>query len=112
MKGKGGEDRGRDGRGKERREEEREGEERRGLQLWVWSGSLQPLAAPSLHLLSGLLKGHTPWPGPRNQRVRTRLRGEKKGEQEEEGRIAQKKVKNRPDLMQKYCQKVPLNKRV
>lgn len=34
-----------------------------------------PPSPPHLHLLSGLLKGHTPWPGPRKWRVRTRLRG-------------------------------------
>lgn len=32
--------------GQERREEERREEMRRGLQLWVWSGSLQPLCCP------------------------------------------------------------------
>lgn len=29
-----------------------------------------------------LLQGHTPWPGPRNQGVRTRLRGRKRGTRE------------------------------
>lgn len=36
----------------ESRREKSKGEERR-LQLWFWSRSLHPLAAPSLHLLSG-----------------------------------------------------------
>lgn len=44
---------------------------------------LEPVSQPLLCPLSPsphwLLRGHTPWPGPRNQGVRTRVRGEEGG---------------------------------
>ena len=47
---------------------------------------LESVSAPPCCPLSPsplrLLQGHTPWPGPRNQGVRTRLRGRKRGTRE------------------------------
>lgn len=47
---------------------------------------------PPFHLLFDVPQGHAPWTGPRNQGVRTRLRGRKGGNKKEE-RPSQKKEK-------------------
>lgn len=53
--------------------------------------SAGPFAAPFLHLLCGSSRDTLPWPGPRNQGVRTRVRGNKRGK----GRYHEWKRKNR-----------------
>lgn len=59
--------------------EERRGEEAAAVGLELISAApCCPLSPAPL----GLLQGHTPWPDPRNQGVRTRLRG-RKGETRE-----------------------------
>ena len=69
--------------GEERKGEERRGEERRGCccSCGFGVGSAAPCCPLSPSPL-WLLRGHTPWPGPRNQGVRTRLRGRKRGTRE------------------------------
>jgi len=55
---------------------------------------LEPVSQPLLCPLSPsphwLLRGHTPWPGPRNQGVRARVRGEEGGTRQRE---RQKEIK-------------------
>lgn len=76
---------------------------RRGLQLWVWSGSLQPLCCPLSPSPLWTPQGTHALARPQEAESQDQAKGEKKGE---EGRIAQKKEKSRPRLMQKYCQRV------
>lgn len=107
----GGSERRRRGEGQVRRERGGGEEEGEGEGEAIAAVVLESVSAPPCCPLSPsplwLLQGHTPWPGPRNQGVKTRLRGEKRGEQEREGRISQKKEKNRADLIGKYCQAAP-----